>query len=461
MREFQGWAFWAGMAFAVNAGIYAHVFASQMEVETAAFFLFGLYFLDRSGPGKADLKFWLIAGLVGWLKSPLHSVLLGCTALLFWAWQRELWPRIKSPGAWASALAGILVCCLGYLPAFLLDRENFINAYILRETLYKPANGAPWHYPIIPLFTYSLFPWMLPAFVAYFDGITRLWRRGREVRSTAGSRRAVALGICLMIPTILFFLWHPYRGQNYDLPVIGGLLLVVAALWATRAPSWNKIYNFSLGLTALLFLALPAALTYFTRHFDPMPFWWPSYLLPALWVGGILTARGFWREGVTFDTARPASLSRRVLWFFLALGCLLSTLGEREMIDVRDRIYEARKTGETLQLGYYNLQKNIWSEWGYLNFQIPYPVEGIFNSQQLKAAVEKGEMILVPGDQWLEAMKKEVSQEFPNAVWDIALWKRWKTKGKNAKGQTAWAQAWENRDLGALEKNFYMVRVKP
>lgn len=461
MRDFEGWGFWAGMAFAVNAGIYSHVFASQMEVEMACFFVIALYFLDRSGPGKADLKFWIIAGLVGWLKSPLHSVFLGTTALLFWGWQGELLPRMRKPAAWLAALAGIAICCLGYLPPFLLDRENFIATYIYRETLHKPGNGAPWHYPIIPIFTYSLLPWMLPAFVAYFDGISRLWRKQRAIRTTTGSKRVLALGLCLVIPSVLFFLWHPYRGQNYNLPIIGGLVLVIASIWATRADTWSRAYSFSLGLTAFFLLIIPVLFTFMTRRFDPMPFWWSSWLLPFLWVGAIFTARGFWREGVTFGMARPASLSRRVIWIFVAFGALLSTLGEREMIDIRDKIYRAKKEGEAIKVTYYNLQKNIWSEWGYLNFQIPYPVSGLFSEAQLYSAIRNGELILVPGDEWLEKMKSAVDREFPGAEWTIEPWRRWKTKGKNAEGVPVWRQAWNTRDLSLLEKRFYMVRVNP
>jgi hypothetical protein len=139
MREFDGWGFWAAMAFGLSAGIYSHVFASQMEVEMAAFFAIGLYLLDRSGPGKPDLKFWLIAGLAGWLKSPLHSVFLGVTALLFWGWEGTLLPRMKDLRAWGAALAGILVCALGYAPPFLLDRQAWVDSYLLREQLQKPA----------------------------------------------------------------------------------------------------------------------------------------------------------------------------------------------------------------------------------------------------------------------------------------------------------------------------------
>jgi 4-amino-4-deoxy-L-arabinose transferase-like glycosyltransferase len=461
MREFDGWAVWTGMAFAVSAGIYSHVFASQMEVENAALFAIGLYFLDRAGPGKADLKFWIVAGLSGWLKSPLHSLLLGLTALIFWAWQKELLPRMRSPGAWLAAAAGVAVCTLGYLPAFLFDQDAFIATYIVRETLNKGANGAPWHYPIIPLFTYSLLPWMLPAFVAYADGISRLWRRKRPVRTTPGARRVMALGIALIIPSVFFFIYHPYRGQNYNLPVIGGLVLWVAAVWATRAEHWSKFYSFTLGLTAVLLLVVPAVLTYVSRHFDPMPFWWPSWLLPVLWIGALLSARGLWREGVTFHMARPASLSRRPLWFFLGLGFFLTVIGEREMVDIRDRIYTSRKESETLQVSYYNLQKNIWSEWGYLNFQIPYPVRGLFSEEQLLAAVEKGDLILVPGEYWLDEMRKQVGERFPEAEWTVEPWRRWKTKGKNADGVPAWKEAWTSRDLSKLERNYYMVRVAP
>ncbi|MCP6347020.1 hypothetical protein NL431_28365, partial [Klebsiella pneumoniae] len=60
----------------------------------------------------------------------------------------------------------------------------------------------------------------------------------------------MALGLTLVIPSVAFFLWHPYRGQNYNLPVVGGLVLFVGAVWATRAPSWTKYYSAAMGLTA-------------------------------------------------------------------------------------------------------------------------------------------------------------------------------------------------------------------
>ena len=459
-----GWAYWVGSAFALSVGIYSHVFASQMEVETAGLFAYGLYLLDRSGPGKPDLKFWLVAGLVGWLKSPLHSALLGCTALLFWASQNELLHRIKSLKAYPPVLAGVFLCVLGYLPALILDNENFINAYVLRETLHKPANGAPWHYPIIPLFTYSLFPWVLPAIVAYIDGLWRLtqrFARGSSHRSSEGIQRVIWLGCSLVLPSVLFFLWHPYRGQNYNLPVVGGLILVVAALWSTRNEKWRGFYSLSMALTALIVIAIPLALTFVTSRYEPMPFWWPPYLLAFLWLGFFLTARGFWKEGFVFQQTRPAKMARRSIWMFIALGALLSTIGQREMVDIRHRLKTGIFENEKLHVSYYNLQKDIWSEWGYLNFQIPYPVSGLFTEADLFRAVENNDLILVPGDAWLAEMKEKVGKKYPKARWEINNWRRWMTKGKNSEGIPMWKVSWNEKDLSKLEKFFYMVRVFP
>ena len=461
MREFEGWAFWAGLAFAVNAGIYSHVFASQMEVETASFFAIGLYFLDRSGKGWKDLRFWIVAGLIGWLKSPLHSVLLGSAAILFWGYTKELIPRFLSLQAWLCALAGIFICTVGYAPAFLLDRDVFIYAYVNRETLWKPSNGTPWHYPITPFFTYSLLPWMLPGFVAYVDCISRWWRKERLVKATVGSRRVIALGAAILIPNVAFFIYHPYRGQNYNLPAMGGLILLVAGTWATRAKTWDKVYSLSLALTAIAILVVPLTINYVTSHFNPMPFWWPSWQVAVLWIGALLTARGFWKEGVTFNMLRPDSLARRSLWLFLAFGTLITTFGEREMIDIRDRIYSASKNNEPLKLSYYNLQKNIWSEWGYLNFMIPYRVRGIFTENDLASSILAGDTILVPGDEWIADMKPRVDKLFPKAQWKMEPWRRWKTKGKNANGVPAWKEAWDTRDLSKVEKNYYIVNITP
>ncbi|NUM88751.1 MAG: hypothetical protein HUU37_06075 [Bdellovibrionales bacterium] len=369
---------------------------------------------------------------------------------------------MKSWRAWLGAVAGVAVCGLGYLPAALMDWQNFFATYIQRETLFKPANGAPWHYPVIPILTYSLFPWTLPAFVAFADLLLRRFRRRRSQGfvDRAGVKRVLWLGGALVVPSVAFFLWHPYRGQNYNLPVAGGLFLIVAGAWATRSEAWRPLYSLSMALTSLLLLAVPILLTFVTNNFEPMPFWWPSWLLPAIWIGFLLSARGIWREGVTFHQARPGSLARRTLWFLLATGFLISALGEREMVDVRLRLKTAEAGGEKFQVSYYNLQKDIWSEWGFLNFQIPRKVQGIFSEEELWTAVERGDLILVPGDAWYEEFLSKMRTRFPKAELEAQPWRRWRTKGKSPEGEPMWRVAWKEKDLSLLEKKYYMVRMR-
>jgi hypothetical protein len=137
------------------------------------------------------------------------------------------------------------------------------------------------------------------------------------------------------------------------------------------------------------------------------------------------------------------------------------------MIDVRDRIYQAHKNGEALHISYYNLPKhpagccsNIWSEWGYLNFMIPYPVAGLFKQADLEEAARRDDLILVPGDDFLSDMHAKLDKEFPAEKWKVEPWRRWKTKGKNAQGVPAWQEAWNSRDITKLEKNYWMVKVR-
>ncbi len=132
------------------------------------------------------------------------------------------------------------------------------------------------------------------------------------------------------------------------------------------------------------------------------------------------------------------------------------------MIDIRDRIYQAHKEGDKIHFTYYNLQKNIWSEWGYLNFMIPYPVTSLNTELDLRNAVDNHNFILVPGDEWLADMESKLHKLYGNFSYsDKTPWRRWKTKGKNAEGVPLWQAAWNKQDISLLEHNFYIVQVKP
>jgi 4-amino-4-deoxy-L-arabinose transferase-like glycosyltransferase len=465
----SGWAYLAGTAFALNAGIYSHVFASQMEVELAAVFALALLALDRAPEhGKSDWIFWLLVALAGTIKAPLHSIFLGFTAILFWAATGALVSRARNVYAWLGLGLGILFGIIAYLPPLIFDAQNFFATFFGRENFEKGSNGASWHYPIIPIFTYSLFPWTFIALVVYADGIRRLWLRAIEwkaekrirINLDSGHERLVVLAFSLMIPSIIFFLFHGYRGQNYHLPLISGLVLWIVAIWATACESWKKAYVVALSLTASILLVVPVLLTYIVVHFRPMPEWWWEWTLPSIWLGFVLSAKGIFEECFRFHLTRPQALARRTIWVFIALSIFLVNLGEREMIDLRAHYKAQVREGKSPKYAFYNLHENVWSEWGYLNFWADVPVTGAHTENGLKEAIERGDIILIPGEDLYAKFSEFREKNFPNHRVKIDYWLRWQTKGKNHMGESSWHEAWRLRQLSKIEKKFFIVELK-
>ncbi len=463
----HNWAFWAGTAFALNGGIFSHAFASQMEVALACVFAIGLYFLDlaNSKDGSKDWMFWLVAGFAGMIKSPLHAVLLGTSGILFWIATGTLLSRLKSPKAWLAMASGVLFCVVSYLPPILLDYENFMATYLGRETFEKGSNGAPWHYPITPLFTYSLIPWMFAAIVAYFDGFRRFflrikgWKSQKKVdfAKQSGHERLVLLGWCLIIPSIVFFLYHPYRGQNYNLPVIAGLIVWLAALWSTSQGVWRKAYRVSMVLMGVIVLLVPILITIVVDHFRPMPIWWATWTLPVLWIGGVLTAKGYWDEAIRFEMLRPQVLARKSIWFFWAVGFFLVVIGEREMIDIRNVYKREVEKKPEISFAYYNLHMNVWSEWAYLRFWAGVPVYGLHKEESIKRAIENRDMVIVLNEEQRKEVRDLVIEDYPNLKIKSTVWRRWKTKGRDKNGVPAWKRAWKQQDLSVIEKHYYIL----
>ena len=125
--EKKNWSLWAGILFAFNVGVFGHFWASQMEVELTGIYALAFYFLWRGKNTQNDYPFWITAGIAGWAKSPLHSVLLGVSAALFWALTGALRYKWKKSSTYFAASTGILVCALGYAPVYFLDQEAFLN----------------------------------------------------------------------------------------------------------------------------------------------------------------------------------------------------------------------------------------------------------------------------------------------------------------------------------------------
>lgn len=463
------WGVFCGISFAVCAGIFSHSFASQMEVQLAGLFLVGLFLLDSAKTVRGDLIFWLLAGLVGWSKSPLHSALLGVSALLLWGWRGELLYRLKSVKHWLTVWAGVVLCIAGYMPAALNDYDNFYSIFIMRENLMKPANGGPWHEALVSVMLYSLWPLVIPAVVSYIDGLMRRFKDrswGHVWFSEfTGDYRLFQLGFCLALPTIVFFVWHPYRGHNYAMPVIGGVMMCVCAIWmSTRNEVLKKLYRIALWITGIAIVALPLFVTALSARFDPVPEWWWSGLTPMVWILCGLSIFGFIVFGPLKNQLKPVPAILSLIGVYWTLGTMMVIIGEREMFDLKKYLQtktEAVKegSGSELKLSYYNLQTNIWSEWGYLNFMVGTPIRGIHNPDQLKENLEQKRTILVPGQEHLKRLMEFAAKETPHLELKNQSWKRWKTRGRNYDGLTPWQAAWKRREYGPLEKDFFIVEV--
>jgi len=462
--EWKGGDVWTGAAFALCTGVYAHTFASQMEIELAGLFAVGVWLLDelvdRNSPQKAGWAFWALVGVIGWIKSPLHSAFLGTSALLYAATQGELIKRLKNPKAWLAVTLGVVICIAGYLPAYFLDRQNFWNAYVIRETLRKSdGSGQGWSVAVVSTFGFYLFPWVLLALVAYAQTVfqfQRFWRKSE-------TRKLLCLGFSVFLPSVVFFIWHIYRFENYNLPVIAGVWLWIAAVFgaAQMQPEnsrWRSAYAGVLGLTGLIFLILPALVTLLFNHFSPMPAWWPAWLLPTVWVGSLVSAAGFLYFGFWRKAARPDFLALSSAGLLWALGALFVVLGEREMTGLREYLAQANQQGRQVSLGYYNLNHNIWSEWGYLNFWVGHEVHGIHSPEKLKAALERGDTILVSAkENGVQDFREFIQKNEPSLQLRYIPWKRWRTRGQSESGKPLWQEVWERRDLSLLEVDYFIV----
>lgn len=453
----KGGPLWIAVFFALNVGIYTHSFTSQMETELASLFAVGLNLLDQVAIGQAGLGFWSVCGFIGLVKSPLHSVFAGTSALLFWGIQGELWKRLRRFKTWLGMFIGVAVCILGLMPAALLDWNNFYGIYFLRENVSKGGSGQHWTVSLYSTLGYYMFPWLFLAALAYLQAILQFpkWIKNAQIR------RLVFLCLSWIAPSVCFFVWHDYHFENYNLPVISGVLLFVAVIWAQRSALWNRFYSVSIGLTGISFLILPIFISVLTHHFSPPQEWWPGWLEPLAWIGCLGSVFGLFRYGVFKLKPDERFLAVSLVGFYIGLGAFLTALGEREVLDLRKYLKEAKTRGDQFQITYFNLNHNIWSEWGFLNFWIDQPVQSAHNGEILKAALLRGDLIIVqPKEDFYEQFVAFCKKEVPQMEFEKTLWKRWRTRGQSPDGESLWGKAWEKRDLSILEMDYYLIRPK-
>ncbi len=426
------WSFWAGLVFAINAGIFSLIFSAHAGL--TALLAITLYFLNKSDRGEGDWKFWVFVGVMGTLYSPVLIPAMGLCALFFWFCMGELRARLYKKTKFFLAISTALV---PYMLALLFDFNR-------DAPLIPNANWGS----IVPAFTYYLFPWTFIALVAYGDGVIRFTRyclicvkeKKRKFWQFPQQSRLIVLGLSIF----------PLMGLWGSLPLMAGLILIIVALWSTCSEKFSKYYTSSLVLTAIALLLFAVGLTVVIDHFKPLPLWWSNWTLPFFWVGVVLTAKGFWNEATRFHLSRPMAIAKRSIWLFLGVGILLMDLGQRDKKRVTETFFSPDKEQA---LTYYDPskqgQKNKALRGKITFFRIP--VRTLQTQNELAQSIRQGDRIVVSGEEDLNRLKVFARQHYPSLTHKENRWQEWS-------GEFPWRDAWQKQSLAPLEKNYYMVQ---
>ncbi|MDD9951745.1 MAG: hypothetical protein OXT67_09290, partial [Zetaproteobacteria bacterium] len=156
------------VALGLSVSSYTYIFAAQMEIllislTTIVFCLASKTYVlsDKKNSFLFQAVIWILIGVVGWVKSPINSVLLAVSHILC------SYPGNINPRFVLATILGTLFGFLGYIPTLVLDGQAFWETYILVESFGKVGNGVGIWTALVPVFTFLLMPFMAPALLSY------------------------------------------------------------------------------------------------------------------------------------------------------------------------------------------------------------------------------------------------------------------------------------------------------
>lgn len=443
----------AGLGLVLAPGIFAHAFASQMEVELTAVYAIVLALCLRLKPESPRafatwIAAWFWIGLASWLKSPLHSALLG-VGLGGYCFFRSSWRQafLGKVRFYLAPLFGVIVGGLAYAIPWLLDPEAFYRTYILRETVGKGPNGVGIWESILPNLSYHLWP----VFPLLLVGLLALIPYVRSSQRRLTLAPGMGLALALALPTFGFFAWHPYRSEIYSLPAIPCVLVLVAGLGKMAGElmpqSFRRAQLFTLGFSfvpTLLVLALH--LRFFHRET-----WWPASLLPVVLLCLFVQVFGFlaFRKS---DLKRPLPAYSLMLWWpaWGAIAMLMVVLGQEDYRELRQL---TQSFSRTEVFGFYNAQHFVWSEWGLLNLTSGLKVKGLHSEAAIKEWLEQGHPLIVSS----EEDRSKVKALLPDAQLVQWTWSRWASHGIHTPERNP-RIAWQKADLSLLRQEAFVLQ---
>jgi 4-amino-4-deoxy-L-arabinose transferase-like glycosyltransferase len=452
-----------GMATLGAGGIYAYVFTSQMEIELVGMYALALFWLDRwqdsRHPNAIASLLWITIGLAGWLKSPLHSALLGIGVFLVAAGDPKLRGRQYSLSGILMCAVGVCVGIAGYAIPWILDKTSFYETYILRETLTKPTNEVAIWETFVPTLTINLWPFMplgilgILACIRTFFSEYALKSPPMKFTSTERDLGWTALGLSL--PTFIFFAVHSYRSAIYTLPCVPAVLILCAIGLGRAKVLWPRLTLYVAAAVPACAALVPGVALIIGWKFGSQALWWPRWLsgLSALTLFGTVgfICVALKRAQIRWDASLLASLPSLIV-----AGICMSIIGQAEISGLKTLTTDLQKNGIHAPLGYYNLQRHTWSEWGALNLLLGQKVIGLHDAPSLKQSLENGAPVIVPSRKYLEHVSTLVKN--PSQL-QIRIWPRWQSHAKDSIRHGPLA-AWRAGDLSLLQSEAYVVTMK-
>ena len=454
-----GWAFFYALSVVLSVGVYSHSFASQMEAELVILYGVTLYLLDKTHRDTSLtnlLLLWGTIGLSGWLKSPAYSLFLGVSVLLYWVLTQQIKSRVLEWKNYLAIAFGIGVSIAGYLPILIYDGDTFIDTYILRESLNKGSNSVPWTTAFFPIFTYFLAPFMFVAIFSYLLALYKTLFKKPDALNTE-ERRLIKLGIALSAPTLLFFTFHPYRGDIYALPIVSATMLMAYVFFRAYLREYERTYVFLMRLSSYVLSLVPLLVIALYLRLAPMPEWWSPLLFPLAVFTLVFTLWFVHKESKKVLSESPLLLSLAFIPLLLTLSLMLQDFGKGEIKGLQEYV----KTNKIKKpLGDYNLYKNYWNQYGALNFWAGVDVVGLFSKEELALFIKDGGSVIVEGDNRLEEFEQNLPEHLSMKDFDIYLWKRWLTHGKGPNGESKFVQYFKSKNISDIQKNYYILKLK-
>jgi|GEM_PF-2863177 len=444
----------AAGATVLSTGAFAHGLAAQMEallVVVYAVFTAALGLADRGEQGTSWRRLaWVMAGTAGLLKSPLHSVLLGSSALIYWTWTRQWTSLVRRPAEWLSLFLGILVGALPYVVLLSIDHEAFYATYIEREHLTRGTNQNDLLGAVGPFIGGQLQPFILLLLFGLAAG-----RRRRPLNADLSLMRPqlMRLIISVGIPTTLFFAWHHFHSDIYFLPLLAPLSILTALVVGNLADVYPRLWFAAKVSTAVVLAAVAMLLDLIVARFYPFPDWWAGYRTPVITIALVVSILSLVLFVIRKDQLRSVyALLVALVSLYIGTGQLLLGLEAHE----RAALVSTTSDLAARPWSRLNLTENLWADQGLLSVLLQRPIGVVISRAALSQSLTSGSVLFVIDEAQLAIVKDEAQSLGRNDL-IIRPYHTWRVHGRAANGQPAWRVAWDERSMLPLEQTEFAV----